>query len=445
MSALKGLSSDQLLAQLIELVRRGRNLEADLIAHLAEVDERRLYLREGCSSMFAYCVEVLRFAEAVAYKRIAALRAARRYPELLTALRRGDLHLTAVSLLAPQLTGENVTALLAAARHRTADEIRRMLADRRPKPDVVSSVRRLSVSPDWGDSTPGSASSVHCGSPSHCASTVGCVSSIRSASSARAVNRVDRCPIEAGIQKTALGDENGRPATPPAQPANLPGAIAHSSKPTRPSGAAVHSFRPPEPLGDERYLIRFTADREFHAEIQELRSLMRHQVPDGDVGKILAKAVGVLLKQVRARKFGTCSTPRLARSERIVRTEPAKRNGPAERVGPDERIGSAEQAGPAEPAEPAERAGPADEPDRPNEPGRPNEPDRLNQPNPLNEPNRPPHLLLQDGFRSRFAARFRREMASAARSYRQAVVAVALAIFWSFTIASRGPGIDRIR
>ena len=33
--------------------------------------------------MFAYCVEVLRFAEAVAYKRIAALRAARRYPELL--------------------------------------------------------------------------------------------------------------------------------------------------------------------------------------------------------------------------------------------------------------------------------------------------------------------------------------------------------------------------
>jgi hypothetical protein len=95
--------------------------------------------------------------------------------------------------------------------------------------------------------------------------------------------------------------------------------------------------------------------------------------------------------------------------------------------------------------------------DRPNESGRtsesdrPNEPDRLNQPNPLSEPNRlnepdrPPHLLLQDGFRSRFAARFRREMASAARSYRQAVVAVALAIFWSFTIASRGPGIDRIR
>ena len=100
MPGLKELSSELLLAQLMDLVHRGRKLEVDLIAHLAEVDERRLYLREGCSSMFAYCVEVLRFAEAVAYKRIAALRAARRYPELLTALRKGDLHLTAVCLRA---------------------------------------------------------------------------------------------------------------------------------------------------------------------------------------------------------------------------------------------------------------------------------------------------------------------------------------------------------
>ena len=99
MSGLAELSTEQLLAQLLELVHRGRKLEADLIAHLAEVDERRLYLREGCPSMFAYCVDVLRFAEAVAYKRISAMRAARRYPEVLTALREGALHLTAVSLL----------------------------------------------------------------------------------------------------------------------------------------------------------------------------------------------------------------------------------------------------------------------------------------------------------------------------------------------------------
>jgi 5-methylcytosine-specific restriction endonuclease McrA len=320
MSALRCLSSDQLLARLLDLVHRGRELEADLIAHLAEVDARRLYLREGCTSMFAYCVGVLRFAEAVAYKRIAAARAARRYPEVLTALRKGDLHLTAVSLLAPQLTAENASELLAAARHRTADEIRRMLADRQPKPDVVSSVRRLSVS------------SVPCGSSSRCTPPVGCVSPARFDSSVCAAGRVDPSTARAEIQETPLGKESGFPASPSAQPARSSGAAAPSC-----GSRGVHP-RPPEPLGDERYLIRFTADRKLHAQLQELKSLMRHQIPDGDVGKVLAKAVAVLLKQVRAQKFGECSAPRAARRKRA---ESAERVEQADTPSPSRQIPAA--------------------------------------------------------------------------------------------------------
>ena len=294
MSGLKGLSSDQLLARLLELVHRGRELEAELIEHLAEVDARRLYLREGCSSMFAYCVQVLHFAEAVAYKRIAAMRAARRVPEVLTALRNGELHLTAVSLLAPQLAAGNVSELLAAARHRTADEIRRMLADRQPKPDVASSLRR------------------------------------RPLSSVRSAERVDRSTMKAEIQQTALEKKSGLPATPPDR-LTRPSARA----PTRPSApaptqttnvsAAIASFsRSPEPLGGGRYLIRFTADGELHAQILELKSLMRHQVPDGDVGKIVAKAVAVLLQQRRAQKFGECSAPRASRTTRTASSSPSR-------------------------------------------------------------------------------------------------------------------------
>ena len=68
-----------------------------------------------------------------------------------------------------------------------------------------------------------------------------------------------------------------------------------------------------EPLGGERYCGRFTADGELYAQLQELRALMRHQVPDGDLGKILGRAVALLLAQVRKRKFGECSTPRPAK------------------------------------------------------------------------------------------------------------------------------------
>jgi hypothetical protein len=69
----------------------------------------------------------------------------------------------------------------------------------------------------------------------------------------------------------------------------------------------------PKPLGHERYVVRFTANRELHAQLRELQALMRHQIPDGDLGKILARSVGALLKQVRSQKFGECSAPRAAR------------------------------------------------------------------------------------------------------------------------------------
>jgi hypothetical protein len=60
--------------------------------------------------------------------------------------------------------------------------------------------------------------------------------------------------------------------------------------------------------------VQFTADRQLYEQIQELRALMRHQIPDGDVGKILARAVAVLLAQVRKRKFAQTSTPRAQRA-----------------------------------------------------------------------------------------------------------------------------------
>jgi hypothetical protein len=60
--------------------------------------------------------------------------------------------------------------------------------------------------------------------------------------------------------------------------------------------------------------VQFTADREMHSQLEELRALMRHQIPGGDVGKILARAVSDLLKQVRKQKFAETNAPRAQRA-----------------------------------------------------------------------------------------------------------------------------------
>ncbi len=57
------LSDDDLLRRTGELTGRSRHTEAALLAHLGEIDLRRLYLREACSSLFAYCTDRLHFSE----------------------------------------------------------------------------------------------------------------------------------------------------------------------------------------------------------------------------------------------------------------------------------------------------------------------------------------------------------------------------------------------
>jgi len=109
---LQSIPDDELLRRLSELMGQYRRAEADIVAHIAEVEERRLFAREAFPSMFAYCMDVLHLSEAEAYLRISAARASRKHPMLLTMLADGRLHLTAIALLAPHLTRENMDGLL---------------------------------------------------------------------------------------------------------------------------------------------------------------------------------------------------------------------------------------------------------------------------------------------------------------------------------------------
>ena len=268
-NALAGLPNVQLLERVRQLVARGNTVEADLIIHLGEVDARRLYLEEGCSSMFSYCQRVLHFAEGVAYKRIQAARAARRHPEIIDAVRSGDLHLTAVGLLAAKLSASNCADLIRSVRHRSADEVKRLLADLEPKATPAPSVRRIHTPsiPLAMEGRP------QVGLPHEC--------------------RAARAPVI--------------PATP---------------REARPEKGRT------EPLGAERYRVQFTADRETHEQLEELRALMRHQFPDGDLGKILGRAISVLIAQVRKQKFAETSRPRPPQTS-ASRNEPCSRHIPA--------------------------------------------------------------------------------------------------------------------
>jgi hypothetical protein len=268
---LESLSDDDLLRRLSLILGESRRAEADLVAHIGEVETRHLYAREASPSMFVYCTDILHLSEAEAYLRINVARAARQHPVLLAMLADGRLHLTGIVKLAPHLTRENRVLLLSRAVHKSKRQIEEVLAELFPRPDAPSVLRKL----------PG------------------------------------RSPLPGG---------SGRAETPRVElrPDGVPG----SASPPRPDVVPRSAPASPalvQPLSPARYKVQFTAGAELYDKLERLQALLRQEVPDGDLASIIENAVTEKLERLEARRFARTSSPR----KKPARTHPSARHIPA--------------------------------------------------------------------------------------------------------------------
>src|SRR5262245_45246656 len=117
--SLSQLSNEALRRGLSGAVAQERGDTAVVLAHIAEFDDRKLFLPAAYPSMYAYCLGELHLSEDAAAKRIQVARAARRCPAVFDALAEGRVHLSGLCLLAPHMKPENAAELLAAATHRS--------------------------------------------------------------------------------------------------------------------------------------------------------------------------------------------------------------------------------------------------------------------------------------------------------------------------------------
>ncbi len=286
------LSDDELLRRLDELVAHSRRVEADLVAHIGEVERRRLYAREASPSMFAYCRERLHLSEAEAYMRIRVARAARRHPLLLDMLRDGRLHLSGIVRLLPVLTTDNGDALLARATFCSKREILELVAALSPRPDVPTRIRKLPRQPlatnppaTLHPASPASAASpaapalVHSAGSLPPSPSTGVLLSpspeFAPAGRGEADPQADRVAVDAA--------ERLCPDTVAATPTTAltrlqPPLIAEAC----PDGALVSSPNRRtvvEPLSPGRYKVQFTASAEPHAKLERLRALIGPSSP----------------------------------------------------------------------------------------------------------------------------------------------------------------------
>lgn len=260
------LSNEALLARVKLLVARERVVSVELIAHLAELDTRDVYLGKGVKSLYLYCTEILHLSEHAAYNRIAAARAVRTFPVILDLLADGSVNMTTVTILAPHLTPENHRAVLAGATHRTKDEVKVIQSRLAPRPDVPPTIRKLPAP----------------------------------------VPVAGKLPLVETIPDGALSTTPRRPPPP----------VVQSPRPTQ---------RPVvEPLTPERYRLQFTVGKETRDKLKRVQDLLAREIPDGDPAAIFDRALTLLLKDVERKKLGAVAKPRAPRP-----TKPRSRHVPA--------------------------------------------------------------------------------------------------------------------
>jgi len=148
---LGSLENDLLLAAVSDLVRRENDSLSDLLAHLAELDERGLCLELGYSSLFAYCREALGFSKSSAGRRIAAARICRKHPEAFARVANGELELSVLCALGQYLSVDNADEVFAMCTSKSYEQVEELLAARFPKPAVSDLIRRL---PERSTNTP---------------------------------------------------------------------------------------------------------------------------------------------------------------------------------------------------------------------------------------------------------------------------------------------------
>jgi hypothetical protein len=144
---LTDLSDAQLLDSLKTVCAQSRVLLARLLAHLGEVEERRLHLEAAFPSMLDFCMGRLGMSEGEACRRITASRAARRFPDLLSRLERGEVTLSTIVLVHKHLDEATYEETMAAVVGKTKLEVLEILARRAPKPDVPDRIVPLTNEP----------------------------------------------------------------------------------------------------------------------------------------------------------------------------------------------------------------------------------------------------------------------------------------------------------
>lgn len=277
---------------LSELFASGCRIEARLLAHLAEVERRQLFLKDGFSSLYKYCLLHLGLSENAAFHRMTAARIALRYPVVFAMIEQRKIHVSGLCLLRDFLTSQNHRELLEAATRKTKAQIGEELAKRFPREQIADSIRRLpkaQVVPAFAP-TP---------SPAELRSDAQDLETSERSSQRQSLQESARRGDSDQSNQTASLAFEPRMGVDVVDP--LTGEVTKVSEP---------------PRAEVRYRVQFDAGSALKAKLELARALSSHANPKGDLAILFERALDLYVEQLQKKRFAKTEKPRAPKASK---------------------------------------------------------------------------------------------------------------------------------
>jgi 5-methylcytosine-specific restriction endonuclease McrA len=246
---LSRLSDSQLIKRLDALVQKERETTLEVIRHIIEFDQRKLYLGVGYGSLYDYCTLHLGLSESAAMRRIKTARCIREFPEIFGLLTKNQLNLTSICMLADILTEDNKKEVLKETCCKSKRQLEEIVARYKPGKDINDRVRTIFVK-----ATPETAPNTS-----------------KSGAPGTSNSQESRLP-NWGKFTTAGGGEKSAAST-------TPGPCTSGNTPSR------------KTILKKKYKLEFTIEPECMKKVEEVKAILSRKYPEG-------VPLGILLEEM---------------------------------------------------------------------------------------------------------------------------------------------------
>ena len=139
---LRRQTDTQVLNGLTQMAVEDRKRKADFLIYLGEIDRRKIYAKEGYSSLFRFLTEKLLFSESSALKRIQGMRLVGKFPFLQKDIEQGLFSISSLSRLSGFVNGKNAQILFTECAGKSVRDVEAILMTYFPKEDVEEKMKK---------------------------------------------------------------------------------------------------------------------------------------------------------------------------------------------------------------------------------------------------------------------------------------------------------------